>query len=280
LNQVFHATSEATLAKVLVFGFGWGIGSVLFGLGLNRLGLAVGYGIIIGLIAPIGTFLPLLVLHPERLWTRQGFTLVMGTLFVLAGVVFCALAGRRREREARSLAAMVQKGFWVGLITCILAGIFCPMLNFAFVFGAELQSKALASGSRPDMAANAIWALTLVAGFLANAGYCVYLLNKNHTWNLFSSSHASMSYWFGGGLMGIVCFGSFMAYGMGAMRLGSLGGIVGWPVFMSMSLITSNFWGAITGEWAGAGRRAFAYSLVGMALLVLAVTVIACGGGS
>jgi len=40
------------------FGFGWGIGSVLFGLGLNRLGLAVGYGIIIGLIAPIGTFLP------------------------------------------------------------------------------------------------------------------------------------------------------------------------------------------------------------------------------
>jgi len=28
--------------------------------------------------------------------------------------------------------------------------------------------------------------------------------------------------------------------------------------FMSMSLITSNFWGAITGEWAGAGRRAFA----------------------
>jgi hypothetical protein len=50
-----------------VFEFGWGMGPVLFGSGVNRLGLAVGYGIILGLIAPIGTFLPLVVWHPKRL---------------------------------------------------------------------------------------------------------------------------------------------------------------------------------------------------------------------
>lgn len=280
LNDVFYATSGATLAKVVVFGFGWGVGSVLFGLGLNRLGLAVGYGIIIGLIAPIGTFLPLFVLYPERLWTRQGLTLMIGTLLVLTGVVFCALAGRRRERESQSLAAMVQKEFWVGLIMCVLAGIFSPMLNFAFVFGAELQSKALASGSQPNMATNAIWALTLAAGFLANGGYCVYLLHKNRTWNLFFSSRATASYWAGGSLMGLVFFGSFMAYGMGATALGSLGGIVGWPLFMSMSLFASNLWGAVTGEWAGAGHRTYAYSLVGIAMIICAVVVISRGGSS
>lgn len=175
---------------------------------------------------------------------------------------------------------MVQKRFWVGLITCIVAGISCPMLNFVFVLGAELQSNALASGSRPDMAADAIWALRLVAGFLANAGYCVYLLNKNHTWGLFCSPQAPASYWLGGSLMRILCFGSFMAYGMGAMRLGLLGGIVGWPLFMSMSLVASNFWGAVTGEWAGVDRRGFAYLLAGIARLALAVTVIARGGSS
>jgi len=72
------------------------------------------------------------------------------------------------------------------------------MLNFRFRFWSRITVEGTRVRLSADMAANAIWALTLVAGFLANAGYCVYLLNKNHTWNLFSSSHASMSYWFGG----------------------------------------------------------------------------------
>ena len=67
LGRVFHETCWLTLGKVIVFGIGWGVGNILFGIGVSRLGLAVGYGIILGLIAPIGTFLPLIVLHPERL---------------------------------------------------------------------------------------------------------------------------------------------------------------------------------------------------------------------
>jgi L-rhamnose-H+ transport protein len=278
LSDVFHRTSGLTLIKVLIFGFGWGIGSVLFGLGVSRLGLAVGYGIILGLIAPIGTFLPLVVLHPERLWTRQGQALIAGTLLVIVGIVFLAIAGRRREREAQTLAPMIQSGFLAGLVICLLSGIFSPMLNFSFVFGQELQQQALASGARPSMAPNAIWSLALAAGFVANAGYCVYLLQKNRTWHLFSPSNTPGSYWIGGSLMGVVCFGSFIAYGIGATALGPLGGIVGWPLFMSMSLITSNFWGALTGEWVGASRRSYGYSLVGIAFLIVAITVISRGG--
>ncbi|HBY63212.1 MAG TPA: hypothetical protein DEH78_25605, partial [Solibacterales bacterium] len=72
LTGVLSAAPSAAIWKVILFGIGWGIGSVLFGLGVARLGLAVGYGLILGLIAPIGTFLPLAVLYPERLATRQG----------------------------------------------------------------------------------------------------------------------------------------------------------------------------------------------------------------
>lgn len=280
LYDAFHCTSGLSLVKILVFGFGWGIGSVLFGLGVSRLGLAVGYGIILGLIAPIGTFLPLAVLHPERLWTQEGQTLIAGTLLAMVGIVFLAIAGRRREREAQTLAPMVQSGFLTGLVICILSGIFSPMLNFSFVFGQELQQQALALGARPSVAANAIWSLALTAGFGANAGYCVYLLQKNRSWHLFSLSNAPVSYWVGACLMGVICFGSFMAYGIGATTLGPLGGIVGWPLFVSMSLITSNFWGALTGEWSGASRRAYGYSLVGIALLIVAITVISRGGSS
>ena len=41
-GPVFQGTSWATLAKICAFGLGWGIGTVLFGLGVNRLRMAVG----------------------------------------------------------------------------------------------------------------------------------------------------------------------------------------------------------------------------------------------
>ncbi|HVN22216.1 MAG TPA: L-rhamnose/proton symporter RhaT [Dongiaceae bacterium] len=279
LVQVFQGSSSSTLLQVVLFGLGWGVGSVLFGLGVNRLGLAVGYGIILGLIAPIGTFLPLVVLHRERLWTLQGETLIAGTLVVIVGIVFLAVAGKRRERESRAQVPMVQAGFFGGLIVCILAGIFSPMLNFSFVFGQELQTKAQAAGATASMASNAIWSVTLTAGFLVNAGYCVWLLQQNGTWKLFREAGGAR-HWINGTLMGLLCFGSFLVYGMGATALGPLGGIVGWPLFMSMSLITSNALGALSGEWKGASRKSYGYSLVGIALLILAIVVISRGGNS
>jgi L-rhamnose-H+ transport protein len=77
--------------------------------------------------------------------------------------------------------------------------------------------------------------------------------------------------------MGLLCFGSFLVYGVGATALGPLGGIVGWPLFMSMALITSNTLGALSGEWRGAPRQAWLYSLAGIGLLIVAITVIARG---
>jgi L-rhamnose-H+ transport protein len=73
--------------------------------------------------------------------------------------------------------------------------------------------------------------------------------------------------------MGALWFGSAAFYGMGAAALGSLGGIIGWPVYMAMIIITANLWGAITGEWAKASRRSFAYSWVGMSILLVAIYV-------
>jgi hypothetical protein len=42
LGAILTGTSGSTLARVLLFGFGWGAGNVLFGLGVSRLGIAVG----------------------------------------------------------------------------------------------------------------------------------------------------------------------------------------------------------------------------------------------
>lgn len=270
LGEVLTGASPEVVQRVLGFGFGWGIGSVLFGLGIDRLGLAIGYGLILGLIAPIGTFYPLLILHPDELWTQRGLALTIGTVIVLSGIVLCAKAARLREGPATPRGS-----FLTGLVICILAGIFSPMLNFSFAFGGELQERALAAGANLDAASNAIWPLCLTAGLLPNAGYAVYRLYRNRTWARFRGSR--LRDWSWASSMGLLCFGSFVVYGAGANTLGELGPVVGWPLFMSMALITSNTLGWLSGEWREAPPQAVRYSRLGVLLLILAIAVIAVG---
>jgi L-rhamnose-H+ transport protein len=278
LWQIYAEAPAGTLLTVLGYGFGWGIGSVLFGIGVSRMGLAVGYGLILGLIAPIGTFYPLLMLHPERLFSAQGRALTMGTLIVLAGIFLCARAGRLRERAAAVPAgAAPRSSFGSALLICVLAGIFSPMLNFTFVFGEALQNKALEFGAARSMASNAIWPLALTAGAITNAGYALLLLRRNRT---SGDLRGPAGHWWGGFAMGALCFASFLVYGHGATALGDLGGIVGWPLFMSMALITSNLLGALSGEWRNAPRAAWVYSIAGIGLLMAAITIIARGGNA
>ncbi len=189
LGGVYFAASWPTLVKVALFGLGWGVGSTLFGVGIERVGMALGFAIILGVTASVGSLLPLLVLSPDALWTRRGYALLAGLGLVILGILFSSIAGGRRERELSAKSqAEPRRGFGTGLVICLFSGIFSAMLNFSFVFGKELQQLSLAAGARAAMAANAIWALALGAGFLANAGYCFYLLRRNHSWHAFQGN--------------------------------------------------------------------------------------------
>lgn len=288
-SEILHNSATDSLVKVAIFGFGWGVGSVFFGLGIAAVGMGLGFAIILGLTASIGSLLPLVVLDPERLFTHQGYSLMTGMALVIAGIVLCAIAGSRRESEkAASIAKSggefgAQAGrsrFLIGLLICTLSGIFSPMLNFSFVFGKNIQELTLKSGATPAMASNLVWCVALSAGFLANGGYCVYLLQKNRTWSLLTRPGTPRTYWLGTLVMAILWFGGIAAYGIGAADLGALGGVIGWPLFMAMIIITANLWGALTGEWKGTARSTYAYSWSGIGILLVAIYVISRGSAA
>lgn len=285
LAAVYHNTSWPTLVWVALFGFGWGIGSALFGLGVARVGMGLGFGIILSLSASVGSLVPMVVLHPDQLRTPQGYTVMAGVALVILGTVFCAMAGQRREHEQEKSAGSSgtgtgHGGFGLGLIICILSGIFSPMLNFSFISGQELQQRSLSAGAAFAVSTYPIWSIALGSGFLANAGYCFYLLRKNRSWPVYRTSGAPGGYWLGAALMGFLWFGGIAAYGMGAAALGGLGAVVGLPVFVAMNIIVGSVWGAVTGEWAGASRRSYAYSWAGICALLVAIFVISRGGSA
>ena len=94
---VDSASPTRDLVVLGLFGMGWGVGAVLFGLGMERLGMALGYPIIMGLIASLGALIPLLVFFPQTLLTTRG-------LVLLAGTATAWLAGRKAAGHDMALA--------------------------------------------------------------------------------------------------------------------------------------------------------------------------------
>jgi L-rhamnose-H+ transport protein len=278
VTGVYTGASLPTLIKVLLFGLLWGVGATLFGVGINRVGMALGFALILGITASFGSLIPLVILHSEQLLARRGLALIAGTVVMLLGLVFLALAGRTRERDLGTSNG-ARSGFTLGLIICILSGVFSSMLNFSFVFGDELRLRALQDGASNSMAANPIWALTVTGGFVANFIYCVYLLNKNRTWGAFREADP-VANWPLGISMGLLWFGGTLIYGVGATSLGALGGVIGWPIFMTIDIIAALFWGAVTGEWKGASRRALVYNWTGVGSLLIAIAIISAGNAA
>jgi len=271
LLHVLHGAPFSIVSRVVLFGVAWGAGATLFGLGISRVGMALGFALILGITASFGSLFPLAILHPEQLFERRGLGLILGTVVMTVGLVFLARAGRIRERDLFQTSS--GSGFTVGLVICIFSGIFSSMLNFSFLFGEALRLRALHAGASAAMAANPIWALTVTGGFVANLVYCVYLLNRNKTWSVYRERR-SLTYWLLGILTGLLWFSGTVLYGIGAASLGTLGGIVGWPIFMTLDIIVALFWGAVAGEWKGASRRAVAYCWVGIGILLISIGIV------
>jgi hypothetical protein len=49
---------------------------------------------------------------------------------------------------------------------------------------------------------------------------------------------------------------------------------------MTLDIIAGIFWGAVTGEWKQASRRAVTYCWTGVAILILAILAISIGNAS
>ena len=269
LWDVYCATSWSSIWLTALFGFLWGISGFLFGLGIDRLGLALGYGIIIGISSALGAIGPLLAKHPEQLLTRTGLLTVSGVLLVVLGVAACAVAGRIRE-TARGDAR--RGSLKAGLLICLASGVMAPMMNFGLAYGSEIVDNARRMGAGDNDVVNAIWPLLLAAGFVANASYCSYLMRRSG-WGPLMAVRPLVNGPLGL-LMGLLWMGGLLMYGYGSRLLGPLGLVLGWPIMMGCTVLTANAWGAVTGEWHGAPRSARFWIITGIILLIVGVSVI------
>ena len=268
---VYSASPARDLAVLALFGLGWGVGAVLFGLGMDRLGMALGYPIIMGLIASLGALIPLLLFFPQTLLTTKGVVLLAGTALVIFGIGLCSMAGSRRTPSAGDSRATPSNAFKIGMAIAILAGILSCLPNVGMAFAGNVINAAETLGVSPGSSGNTVWALLFTLGCVANLAYCLHLMISKRTlgqyWNRETPRNLGLS-----AGMALMWIGSFYLYGAGAARLGRWGAVAGWPLFISLSIVMGNLWGLWRGEWQGA--PAPARRLLNLGLLVLFVAVV------
>lgn len=270
LWSVYSTIGNSAMALPFLLGAGWGIAQILFGLSIARLGLALGYAIIIGLGSLGGTMIPLAINDRSVIASPKGALILAGLAVMIAGIILSARAGSQREQGTNRV---IGASYAAALGLAILCGFMAPMINYAFAFGQAVANHAAELGSSPAKAAFAVWPIALAGGMLPNLGYSLYLLFKNGTWGLYREAS-----WHDAGLatsMGLLWMGAVALYGVASVYLGSLGTSVGWGLFQIFMIMTANLSGLLTGEWSSspAGARGKLYA--GLALLIVATVLLA-----
>ena len=266
VHHLFQTYTELTpnqLAIPFLFGAGWGVAQVLFGISIQRLGLALAYAIVVGLGTLLGTLVPLFVQHRTQVGGTLLILVLAGIVIMLVGIVFSAWAGQIRERPQDVTATTPPVGrYKAAVFVAVLCGILAPMLNYSFAFGQDIAVAAVRLGNPEVRAAYAVWPIGLAGGLLPNIGYSLYLLRRNRTGALFQSKSPD-AFW--AISMAVLWMGAFALYGMSATFLGRFGTSIGWGLFQIFMIMTATLSGVFTGEWRFAPRLA-------RTLLVLSIT--------
>ena len=272
--SVYSQIGFRSLLIVAFSGATWGIGMLLSGVAVDLIGVAAMFATVMGVSSSVGALLPLIIQGLGGLTLRAGLLIFVGIGLTILGVVLCGLAGRQRERDEASKDGPKRSAFLRGFFFAVLGGICGSMLNFGLAAGAPLIEVARQHGSSARMATNAAWVPVLLVGSVPGIIYCLRLLRKNGTGPNFLCL-ASFAYLFLALLMGLLWFGSVVLYGWATLRIGDLGAVLGWPLFMATIVLGSALWGAVTGEWKNASARARTFMGSSVFVLLVAIAILA-----
>lgn len=269
-----HAPAMA-LTIAAATGFAWGFGSLMFGQSVSAIGISLANTLVLAISSSIGSVLPLVLLMPQKLLTREGHWILGAVAVEIVGIAFCGSAGSLRDRESgvsadRGNLVGKARPMSVALLLAIGSGVLSAVFNVGFALARPIADYGRLRGLSEFASTNLIWVVMLAAGSIANLAYCGYLLTKNRNLAKFTSPSCGRLYVLSA-LMALLWGGSIFVYGAAAPRLGTLGTSIGWPLSLAIGLVLANGIGMGVGEWKHASPRAHRRMYFGIAILLIAI---------
>ena len=280
-GSLFELWGAGGAGMSILYGILWGVGGLTFGLSMRYLGVALGQSISLGTCAGFGTLLPTLFAG-TNLFEGNGLVLLLGVCITLAGIAIIGYAGSLRAQnmsEEEKRAAVKDFALTKGLLVALLAGVMSACFALGLDAGTPIKEAALAGGVAPLYAGLPVIFLVTLGGFCTNAAYCIQQNIKNRTGKeyLSVSGDVLVNNVLFCALAGVLWYSQFFGLEMGKSFLGGSPILLAfsWSILMSLNVTFSNVWGILLKEWKGCGSRTIGVLILGVAVLIASIIVVA-----
>lgn len=296
VGHILHNAPHTTLLYTFFWGAMWGIGGLLFGLGVRYLGIALGYTVALGFSTAFGTLVPPLFSGQLRAITseRSGEVTLLGVVVCLFAIAISGVAGRRKELElaggeahdAASPGGHGEFRFGLGVLVAALAGTLSACFAYGLAAAKPINDSAkiiLRAHGRSDLW-QSLPALIVVlwGGWLTNALWCGGLFLRNRSVNQltrvpgYSGPRQITLNYLLSAAAGLLWYGQFFFYSMGETRMVPYD-FASWALHMAGTILFATLWGAVLHEWQGTSRGTKFVGTAGLAMLLLSTVIIGYG---
>lgn len=271
--------------SAMIYGVLWGVGGLTFGLSMRYLGVALGQSIALGTCAGFGTLFPALFAGKDLL-QGDGLMLLIGVCITLAGIAVIGYAGSLRSKnmtEEEKRAAVKEFALTKGLLVALLAGLMSACFALGLDAGTPIKEAALAGGVEAIYAGLPVIFLVTLGGFFTNAAYCLQQNMKNKTGHEYFSVQKSVliNNLLFCALAGVLWYSQFFGLEMGKSFLMDSPVLLAfsWSILMALNVTFSNVWGMLLKEWKGVSGSTISVLLLGLAILISSIIVVAMAQG-
>lgn len=277
LWQVLGRAPGNELFTGSLLGFLWGIGGIMFGISVGYIGVALTYGIVMG-ICSIAAALISLATNYGKIVPASLPYFFTGLILLAIAVVVVTIAGLKRDKKLAESNKELQgikkgKAFRTGIVIAVICGALSSMLAVGFDNTEKIGRLAGDAGALERNTALARWVVVLLGAYIMNAGYALILLIKNKSFGSFRTPGMVKALkW--SVIAGLLWFAALGTYGQGVALMGDIGTMICWPMMLGLSLIVSNAAAVITGEWKGTPGP-LKIMCAGVGIIILATVVMA-----
>jgi len=294
--DIIRHASGAILGTTFLMGTLWGVGGLMYGLGVRYLGMSLGNSVILGFCSAFGALIPAIyynfnptpgkISFTAMLHSQGGQLVLLGVLVCLVGIAICGMAGMMKEKDLtdeKKKESVKEFSLVKGLIIATISGILSAFFNFGIEAGNSMGAaaneawKATHAGQGEFLFRNnVIFVVILWGGLTTNFIWCMVLNFRNKSFGDYVNKKTPLTrnYLFCA-LAGTTWFLQFFFYGMGESKLGN--GASSWILHMAFIILVANMWGVYLKEWKGVSKKTKTTITVGIAIIILSVLLVGYG---
>ncbi|HMH22304.1 MAG TPA: L-rhamnose/proton symporter RhaT [Puia sp.] len=296
-TEIVTGATSSTFWWTYFWGILWGVGGLMYGLGMRYLGMSLGNSVLLGFTSAFGALVPSIYYNivptpgkttfTELMTTPWGRIALAGIVLCLIGIYICGRAGVMKERELpeeKKKESIKEFNLVKGLIVCTISGILSACFNYGIEAGTPMAEQAnnLWKAAHPGATTeflyqnNVTYIVLLWGGLTTNFIWCMILNARNKTFGDYTDKKSPLfNNYFFAALAGTIWFLQFFFYGMGESRLGN--GASSWILHMAFIILVANMWGIVLKEWKGVSKKTRITITLGIITIFLSVLLVGYG---